>query len=306
MMHDVAVDGAAAGGDDVVRGAELAVVSARLPRGGDRWMPQRSVVEPLNPQLVCGDAVPEERRVARGGGSDESGGIEVGRRIRGPGLRSGRELQYPKVHLRDDLVIDAPRVARGEEPALSQRGVLRADEVDELGADRHLLAGRDVPVVDGVAVGRDHRCVTGRVEEFGHQTQRIVVRADTVQATHGPDLSHRGRGDDPVVTGGTSGVGVDVDRVRVAHRLDPVVDHRPVDRVAARPRRTGARGLDLIGRGADLRWLHAHLFTRGRPSPAVPIMSRITSLTPPPKVMTAFRLAVMSSQSARSAVVGSE
>lgn len=83
---------------------------------------------------------------------------------------------------------------------------------------------------------------------------------------------------------GTRGVGVDVDRVRVADGLDPVVDHRGVHRIAPEGRRARPGVDDRLRGGADV----AHRFALGSPSPAVAIMSRITSLTPPPKVITTF------------------
>ena len=41
------------------------------------------------------------------------------------------ELEDPEIHLRDYLVAHAPGVAGGEEPALTQAGVLRAGDVGE-------------------------------------------------------------------------------------------------------------------------------------------------------------------------------
>ena len=84
------------------------------------------------------------------------------------------ELEDPEIHLRDYLVAHAPGVAGGEEPALTQAGVLRAGDVGEFAAERDLLAHPGVAVVDGVAVGGHHRRVAGGVEQFGHPAERVL------------------------------------------------------------------------------------------------------------------------------------
>ena len=90
------------------------------------------------------------------------------------------------------------------------------------------------------------------------------------------------------MTSGLRGRLVDVDRVLVAHRVEPVVDHRLVDRMATRPRLALALGLDPLG--GSLNVLDgAHRGTLGTFRPDAAIISRITSFTPPPNVITRFR-----------------
>src|SRR5690606_11413470 len=186
----------------------------------------------------------------------------------------------------------------------------------EGGFDRHLLAVTQVAVVDLVAVGGDHRGVPGVVEDLRHPAERVVLLALGAEAAHRPYLRHRGRGHETAVTGGDRRGLVGVDRIVVADRLEPVADHRHVHRITAGSRRGRAVAADPLGRLQDLlgglppnischRILLPHRGTRGMPRPAVAISSRITSLTPPPKVMTTLRLAIMSSQRSSSAVSSS-
>src|ERR1700722_19702737 len=81
---------------------------------------------------------------------------------------------------------------------------------------------------------------------------------------------------------------IDVDRVAVAHRVEPVVDDRLVDRMPTDPWLALALGLDLLGRRVDVVY-RTHLGTLGTFRPDAAIISRITSLTPPPNVITRSR-----------------
>src|SRR5690606_1638231 len=105
--------------------------------------------------------------------------------------------------------------------------------------------------------------------------------------------------DDAGVPGGPRSVLVDVDRVLVAQGVHPVVNHRLIHRVSGLAGPAGAGRLDLVDTGLQVR---APRGTLGTLSPAAAIISRITSLTPPPKVMTKFRLVILSSQSSTAAV----
>ena len=73
-----------------------------------------------------------------------------------------------------------------------------------------------------------------------------------VQAAHRPDLDHGRRRDDSRMSGVLGRGLVDVDRVLVADRVEPVVDHRLVDRMTARARLALSLGLDLLRRRADV------------------------------------------------------
>src|SRR6185312_9692136 len=119
-------------------------------------------------------------------------------------------------------------------------------------------------------------------------------------AHHRPHLDHRRRRDDAGMAGRTGCRLVDVDGVLVSHRVNPVVNHRLVDRIPARLRLAAARGLDLFGRLLNIP--DSHLGTLGTFKPDAAIISRITSFTPPPKVMTRLRLVWESSQFSSSEV----
>src|SRR5262249_29571048 len=118
------------------------------------------------------------------------------------------------------------------------------------------------------------------------------------------DLNHRRGCDDAGVARGLRGVLVDVDRVLVAHRVEPMVDHRLVDRMAADAWLALTLGLDLLGRRLDV-LDRAHRGTLGTFRPDAAITSRITSFTPPPNVITKFRLVWLPSHFSSSAVSGS-
>src|SRR6201999_1495380 len=80
--------------------------------------------------------------------------------------------------------------------------------------------------------------------------------------------------------------------------VDPAIDHRLVHRVAADTRLGDDGGFDLCERLVNV----CHLGTLGTLRPDAAIISRITSFTPPPKVITKLRLVCESSQSSSSAV----
>ncbi len=101
-----------------------------------------------------------------------------------------------------------------------------------------------------------------------------------------------------------SGGLVDVDRIEIAHRLDPMADHRLVHRIGSDhllSRRLADEGLQpfLVGRlsarlvdapcrgfrRVRLGTRRAHRAARFIPRPAMATISRWISLTPPPKVL---------------------
>ena len=160
------------------------------------------------------------------------------------------------------------------------------------------LAGSQVPVVGLLAVRRDHADVAVVVEQLHDRAHGIVGRAFAAQAEHRPHLNHGRRRDNSGVADGAGRVLVAVDRVGVADGFDPAVDHRLVHRVATGARLGAAGRFDLRERLVDIR----HLGTLGTLRPDAAIISRITSFTPPPKVITRLRLVCESSQSSSSAV----
>ena len=205
-------------------------------------MPQRAApAAALDPQLVPGGAVPEERGVR---------GDHRAQHLPGAFWCCRLELQHPEPHRRDGLVAGVPGTPGGDEPAFAERGLLRPGHPLQAGADRELLAGAQVPVVLLLAVGGHYRGEPGVVEHGGHQAQRVTGVTASVrhrpQPAHGPDLDHRGRGDQLAVHRGGGRPGVGVDRVDVAHGLGPVPDHGQVHRVGGRSRRA------LPGRGDPL------------------------------------------------------
>ena len=239
----------------------------------------------LDPQFVRLDAVPEELGVARGGRPHHGVGVQIVGHRRLIGI-ARPELHDAPVHFGDILVTDLPDDVLVDEIAFAQRGLLRPDHVGELGADADLFAGAQVPVVGLLAVGRDDADIAGLVEQFDDPGQRVVVGANPAQPQHRPDLDHRRRRDDAGMAGGPGRGLVDVDRVAVADGLHPVVDHRLVHRIAADPRLAAARRLDLFDGLLETR----HRGTLGTFRPDAAIISRITSFTPPPNVMTRLRL----------------
>src|SRR5207237_9896210 len=104
--------------------------------------------------------------------------------------------------------------------------------------------------------------------------------------------------DNSGMAGRASRVLIPVDRVGVADGFEPAVDHRLIHRIAAYSRLGDDGGFDLREGLVDIR----HLGTLGTLRPDAAIISRITSFTPPPKVITKLRLVCESSHSSRSAV----
>src|SRR6516225_10127282 len=100
------------------------------------------------------------------------------------------------------------------------------------------------------------------------------------------------------MAGGASRGLVHIDRVAVADGLDPVVDHWLIHRVAGRARLGGAGRFDLRDGLVDV----CHRGTLGTLRPDAAIISRMTSFTPPPNVITRLRLVCESSQASSSAV----
>ena len=164
-----------------------------------------------------------------------------------------------------------------------------------------------------LAVGGDHRGQALVVEEAHHRLvgpaplrgpsrPGLLGEERCPQAAHDPGLQHGGRGDDLVVSRGARRLVGHVHRVVIAHGLDPVPDHRRVDRVGRQARRAGRlpdqrdqfgtvvrerRQLfeSLLARGRPGRRHGRHRAPRVIPSPAVATISRCTSLTPPPNVL---------------------
>src|SRR5580704_3131446 len=299
MVYDVAIDLAGAGRDHVPPAHSAAGGTA-----GPRRMPQRTAaLAALDAQLPGRGPCPEERGVRRdqrahgAGVFFGAGGANSAGWAGWSGLRRA-ELQDAEVHRGYRLAGGEPGATGGHEPAFAQRGAFGAGDVQEPGPDGELLAELEVAVVGLIAVGRDHGGVPGLVEDLDHLTQRVVVRADPVQAGHRPDLDHGRRGQ----------VWAGAIHARQGERLGPGADHRQVDRVARGARAALAGGRDPGGGGPDrILGGHrcAHRGARGRPSPAVAMSSRWISLTPPPKVSTRLRLSWTSSQVIRAAVSGS-
>ena len=217
-------------------------------------MLQAAVGALLDAQLVCVHAVPEELGVPRRRRAHHRVSVEVIRngcssRLIGIG---GPELHDAPHHLGDILVTDLPADPLGDEEALTECGLLGADDIGQLGGDADLLARPQVPVIGLLAVGRDHAdipCVVEQPEDLG---EWVVGRTLTAEACHRPDLDHRGRGNDARMAGGFGRGLVDVDRVLVTHRVEPVVDHRLVHRMPTGPRLALSLGLDLLGRLLDV------------------------------------------------------
>ena len=251
-------------------------------------------------------AIPEELGVPRRRRAHHRVRVEIIRYGRSSRLISigGPELHDAPHHLGDILVTDLPADPLGDEEALTECGLLGADDIGQLGGDADLLARPQVPVVGLLAVGCDHAdipCVVEQPEDLG---EWVVGRTLTAEACHRPDLDHRGRSNDARMAGGFGRGLVDIDRVLVTHRVEPVVDHRLVHRMPTGPRLALSLGLDLLGRLLDV-FDGTHRGTLGTFRPAAAIISRITSFTPPPNVITRFRLVWLSSHSSSSAVSGS-
>ena len=255
---------------------------------------------------MCVHAVPKEFGVARRRRAHHRVRVEIvgyGRRCPLVSI-GGPELHDAPHHLGDILVTDLPADPLGDEEALSECGLLGADHIGQLGDDADVLARPQIPVVGLLAVGRDHADIPGVVEQAEDLGERVVGRTLAAEAYHRPDLDHRGRRDDARMAGGLGRGLVDVDRVLVTHRVEPVVDHRLVHRMPTDPRLALSLGLDLLGRLLNV-FDGTHRGTRGTFSPEAAIISRITSFTPPPNVITRFRLVWLSSHSSSSAVSGS-
>src|ERR1700736_4158778 len=211
------------------------------------------------------------------------------------------EFEDAPLHLRHILVTDAPSDVLVDEPALTERGLLRADHVAHLGGDTDLFARSQIPVVGLLAVGGDHTDIPCAVEQLHHRAHGIVGRTLSTQAEHGPHLNHCRWGNNSRMPGSAGRGLVGVDRVAVPERLHPVVDRRLVHRIPSRARLGDNGSGDLCDFLLDTVRV-GHRGTLGTLRPEAAIISRITSFTPPPKVMTRLRLVCESSQSSSSAV----
>ena len=211
------------------------------------------------------------------------------------------EFQDAPSHLGDILVTDAPGDVLVDEPALTERGLLGTDDVAHFGGDGHLLTGAQIPMVGLLAVGGDHADVSGAVEQLHHRAHGVVGRTLPGEAEHRPHLNHGGWRHDSGVACGLGRRVVDVNRVGVAEGFHPVLDRRQVHRIPSVTRRGDDGGRDLVDGFPDV----GHRGTLGTLRPAAAIISRMTSLTPPPKVITRLRLVCESSHSSSSAVSGS-
>ena len=205
------------------------------PQPPQRWTRSSPAAVPAQKNSVSGETT---GRMTPGGG--RGGGPPLGRhRGRGP------ELEHAEVHGGHRLAGRGPRAPGGHEPALAERGALGAGDIKQPGGDGQLLAEPDRPQVDLIAVGRDDRGVPCLVEQRGHRPERVVVaRASrAVPAWSRPGSSRAAR------CPGHSwprGLGPGV-----AERLQPVADHRQVDRVAGGPRLAVAAGGDPVRGGPD-------------------------------------------------------
>ena len=245
------------------------------------------------------DAIPEELGVLGFRGPHHGVGVQVLGHRAGRVLRfAGLEFEYPPVHFGDVFVADPPNDVLVDEPTLAETGLLGSDHVAHLRGDADFLARLQVPVIRLLAVRRDHADVAVVVHQLHDRAHGIVGRPFATQAEHRPHLNHGRWGDNSGVTDRAGRVLIPVDGVGVADGFDPAVDHRLVHRIAADTRLGDDGGFDLREGLVDIR----HLGTLGTLRPDAAIISRITSFTPPPKVITKLRLVCESSQSSSSAV----
>ena len=183
---------------------------------------------------MCGNTVPEELRVEGCCRAQHPRCVQVRRHVSGGTLADWRrELQDPEHHLRDQFFADPPEAASSEEPSFTKTCLLGSHNVFQHRGDGDFFTRLQVAVVDLIAVGRDDGRESGLVEDVRHPAQRIVGFSNCPQTAHRPYLRHRRRRDYSVVSGGAGGRFVDVDRVLVTDRLDPVADHRQVHGVPA-------------------------------------------------------------------------
>ncbi len=215
----------------------------------------------------------------------------------GPGL----ELEDPEPHRRDELALVGPVLdARRDEVADTEAGrLLVGDRLDDR-RRRQVIAEMEIPVVLLLAVGRDHRREPGVVEQC-HELVACVpaARGTGAHAAHDPGLEHHRRRHDLAVHRLLRSLWLRIDGVLVADGLDPVADHRLVHRVGAVLGLPGRFALELLEPGGErgLVGVHrrchpsllppggGHLARRAMPRPALAMISRCTSLTPPPKVL---------------------
>ena len=140
--------------------------------------------------------------------------------------------------------------AGGDEAPRAQSGALRIRDRLNDGAHQQPVADHQGAVVVLLAVGGDDRGQALVIEQGHHLLVRpaplrgalgpgLLGQQRGAQAAHDPGLQHGGRGDELVVSRGARRLVGHVHRVVIAHRLDPVPDHRDVHRVGRQVRRTG-------------------------------------------------------------------
>ena len=217
----------------------------------------------LNQQLVGAGALEPERVVLREGGVRarrarrllhrrqvlEDAEAHGGHRLAGVVERLHlvvRSRPHRHVGVGDRHVVEP---GGDEAPRAQPRALGIRDRLDD-GAHQEPVADHQGAVVVLLAVGGDDRGEALVIEQGHHLLVRpaplrgalgpgLLGQQRGAQAAHDPGLQHGGRGDELVVSRGARRLVGHVHRVVIAHRLDPVPDHRDVHRVGRQVRRTG-------------------------------------------------------------------
>ena len=140
-----------------------------LPHRGHRRVLQGAVGPLLEAQFVRVDAVPEELGVPRGRGPHHACRRRDRRapaRGRLGRLSAGLNFMMRQIISATSSSCRPARDLLGDEEALAQRGLLRADHVGQFGCDADLFARPQVAVVGLLAVGGDDADIAGLVEQF--------------------------------------------------------------------------------------------------------------------------------------------